>query len=139
MSKPLTIKELKALPLGEWVWIVDKETPQHTGYYKIDLFAVSHLHLVQGLSKAVIPFSTYGTEWFAYKNKEEAEGKYDIAKYKEFYELVKSYYKDLDDLAKRIQDDLAAGESHKPFQVEETDELALCYILDKVDEMEVEE
>ncbi len=77
MSKPLTIEELKALKKGDWVYVVDNELPQYTGYYKIDLFAISHLHIVQGLRKAVIPFSKYGKTWLAYKNKEEAEGKYD--------------------------------------------------------------
>lgn len=76
--KPLTIEELKALEVGDWVWIVDKEIPQYTGYYKIDLFAISHLHIVQGLGKTVIPFSTYGEQWLAYKNKEQAECKGEI-------------------------------------------------------------
>ncbi len=78
MSKPLTIEQLKSLKVGDWVWIVDKEIPQYAGYYKIDLFAISHLHLVQGLGKTVIPYSGYGTTWLAYKNKEQAEAKGEI-------------------------------------------------------------
>lgn len=73
VGKPLSIKELKALRVGDWVWVVNNEIPQYTGYYKIDLFAISHLHLVQGLGKTAIPFLTYGDEWVVYRNKEEAE------------------------------------------------------------------
>lgn len=32
------------------------------------------------------------------------------------FEVVKSYYKDLDDLAARLQADYAAGEDYKPFE-----------------------
>ena len=33
MSKPLTIDELKALPVGDWVWITDSYNRQ--AYWKI--------------------------------------------------------------------------------------------------------
>lgn len=72
-TKPLTLEELKALKKGDWVWMVDNEIPQYSGYYQIDLFAISHLHLRQGLGKTVIPFLTYGDQWEAYKNEEEAK------------------------------------------------------------------
>ena len=71
--KALTLEQLKSLKVGDWVWVVNKEIPQYTGYYKIDLFAISHLHIVQGLGKTVIPYATYGEEWFVWKNKEQAE------------------------------------------------------------------
>lgn len=76
--KPLTIEQLKALEVGDWVWIIDKECPRYTGYYKIDLFEVSHLKLLQGLGVTLISYATYGEEWLAYKNKEQAGAKGEI-------------------------------------------------------------
>lgn len=36
MNEPLTIEELKALPLGEWVWItMETEDSYIVGYYQL--------------------------------------------------------------------------------------------------------
>lgn len=51
------------------------------------------------------------------------------------FEVVKSYYKILDDLAARLQADYAGGESHKPFEQYEEDRLAICFILDYFDDL----
>ena len=73
--KPLTIDELKALSVGDWVWVVDKETPLHTGYYQIHGFAKTHIHLNREACIWVVPKALYGKDWIAYKNKEFAESK----------------------------------------------------------------
>lgn len=56
----------------------------------------------------------------------------------QIFEVVKSYYKDLDDLAARLQADYAAGEDYKPFEQQEQDRLALCFILDFFDDLKTQ-
>lgn len=74
--KPLTIEELK---VGEWVWVVDIESPKHgSGYWQVHGFAETHIHLNQGPSIWVAPKALYGKDWIAYKNKEQAEAKGEI-------------------------------------------------------------
>lgn len=51
------------------------------------------------------------------------------------FEVVKSYYKVLDDLAARLQADYSGGEDYKPFEQQEEDRLALCFILDYFDDL----
>lgn len=51
------------------------------------------------------------------------------------YNVVKSYYKVLDDLAKRLQEDYAGN---KPFEQDEEDRLAICFILDYFDDLKDE-
>lgn len=72
--KPLTIEELKALPIGDWVWIVFGSN--HHGLYweiveigdiKIDVRSTDERFLY-------LCYDGYGTKWLAYKNKEQAEG-----------------------------------------------------------------
>lgn len=73
--KPLTIEQLKALKTGDWVWIIDIESPKHgSGYWQIHGFAKTHIHLNQGEARWVVPKALYGKDWIAYKNKEEASG-----------------------------------------------------------------
>lgn len=77
--KPLTIKELKALEAGDWVWIVNEEN--NNNYYVLitaksrKVFAV-----MTALAKDfyVHHYCDYGTKWIAYKNKEQAECKGEI-------------------------------------------------------------
>lgn len=54
------------------------------------------------------------------------------AKLKELYNMVLAYYKDLDHLAKRLQDDLGDGPK---FIAEEPDKDVLCMLLDYIDNM----
>lgn len=49
------------------------------------------------------------------------------------YNIVKSYYSILDDLAARLQKDYAGGDDHIPFEQCEEDRLAICFILDYFD------
>lgn len=82
MSNELTIEQLKALPIGEWVWVNDTveqiysymQNRQETIYNgkretEICLETPSHYKRYS--------YSDYGKTWIAYKNKEEAEGEYD--------------------------------------------------------------
>lgn len=56
-------------------------------------------------------------------------------KMQEFYYAFGAYYDDLDDLAKRLQDDYNDGEE---FEQHEEDRLGLCFLLDMFDDMEVD-
>lgn len=85
MSKTLTIEQLKALPRGEWVWVVtlqDYYRPNDVPYgeYHEIVGTCSHYYSEVSYDKSnyyQLAYSTYGTEWLAYKNKQEAEGDID--------------------------------------------------------------
>lgn len=62
--KPLTIEELKALEVGDWVWLIDLKLGVNTGYEQKDEDFNEYAD-----------FSNYGKTWLAYKNKEQAEAK----------------------------------------------------------------
>lgn len=76
--KPLTIEQLKALPVGEWVWVATVDG-KYGAYGRVcqkfddDNFRVETIE-----SYLVDPYETYGTKWLAYKNKEQAEAKGEI-------------------------------------------------------------
>lgn len=78
--KPLTIEELKNLPLGEWVWIIDTSEVTKEDYDG-SMYARKYYQsfpdkyfdcgtLGRGYS---FKYADYGTKWTAYKNKEQAE------------------------------------------------------------------
>ncbi len=72
-NKPLTVEELKALKAGDWIWRIFPNRPEFSTYiqkveFYEDCFSVSTYRGVQYWLK----YSEYGTEWIAYKNKEEA-------------------------------------------------------------------
>lgn len=83
MNKPLTIEELKSLEVGDWVWVVDLITQQ--GQY-VQVSVYRHLGKILAVYKVLegkfykvmMDILTYGTEWLAYKNKEQAECKGEI-------------------------------------------------------------
>lgn len=66
--KPLTIEQLKALEVGDWVWVIQVGNDKSGGYMTIS--AINQ--------KA---YSHYGKEWLAYKNKEQAETKGEIVEF----------------------------------------------------------
>lgn len=75
---PLTIKQLKSLKKGDWVWVQEIDPSSDRccilpGYYQIELFAVTHIHLKQGCATAVIPYALYEKDWLAFLTKREAE------------------------------------------------------------------
>ena len=69
--KPLTIEELKALEVGDWVWIVDENFKR--GRYRetwgCDDFGNFYLSAYCA-NRNIYSISDYGTKWLAYKNKE---------------------------------------------------------------------
>ena len=78
----LTIEELKELPIGEWVWIVDtseatKENYGGSMYARKYYQSFPDKYFDCGTLGRLYSFNyvDYGTKWLAYKNKEEAEGK----------------------------------------------------------------
>lgn len=73
--KPLTIEQLKALEVGDWVWIDDGICK---GYRKITRSGVYGMCLGESDSLNTFRYSDYDTRWVAYKNKEQAEAKGEI-------------------------------------------------------------
>lgn len=70
----LTIKELKALPKGEYVYIVDKKYGFET-YERKPINANDKYFIYCRYSEnSNYAYSDYGKTWVAYKNKEQAEG-----------------------------------------------------------------
>lgn len=68
MSKPLTIEELKALQVGDWVWVINLCKNRGT-YRRITAFPSA-----RGLYfDKIFDYEDYGRLWLAYKNKEQAE------------------------------------------------------------------
>lgn len=74
--KPLTIEELKALEVGDWVWLIYKDTV-YRRYAQIQAIEETRLYVWgRGLAECEMwKYSDYGTKWLAYKNKEQAESK----------------------------------------------------------------
>lgn len=76
--KPLTTEQLKALEVGDWVWVVEKEDayPTHDfrGEYcrKVPPYLDGFCYGWNGFG-GFYKYEDYGTKWLAYKNKERAE------------------------------------------------------------------
>lgn len=71
-DKPLTLDELKALRVSDWVWDdISKD------YLCIHDKMGGYLDCIMSGRLIRLYYGNYGTEWLAYKNKEMAEGKYD--------------------------------------------------------------
>ena len=70
----MTIEELKALPNGDWVWVVyqkpagiDSFYARSKGYWEGDI------RFIHDCAGCYLDLDTYGEVWVAYKNKELAE------------------------------------------------------------------
>lgn len=80
MNKHLTIDELKALSVGDWVWLIDLKTGDGM-YVEIDinynpsLPGYGEKYFVGRSYKAYPNYDDYGIKWLVYKNKEQAEAK----------------------------------------------------------------
>lgn len=73
--KPLTIEQLKALEVGDWVWIVCCIA----GTYATKINQnEKYLEYQTITGKSYLNYSDYGTKWLAWKNKEQAEAKGEI-------------------------------------------------------------
>lgn len=80
MSKPLTIKQLKALKEDDWIYIKDLEFGNDFYAAVTDTYlgeSAKYINIASAGWYQEFWFEAYGTEWIAYKNKEEAEGEYD--------------------------------------------------------------
>lgn len=76
MNKPLTIEQLKALEVGDWVWI-ESETYGKT--YAVIEDSIQDGVLLSAVSLfGWLNYADYGKTWLAYKNKEQAECKGEI-------------------------------------------------------------
>lgn len=76
--KPLTIEELKALEVGDWVWTMTVDG-KYGAYGRIcEKFDDKNIRIETIESYIVDPYETYGITWVAYKNKEQAEVKGEI-------------------------------------------------------------
>lgn len=74
MTKPLTAKQIQDMDIGQWIWVIDFST-KHGQY--VQICSREKGLVFEGKNYNVLPdFSTYGVDWIAYKNKEEAEGLY---------------------------------------------------------------
>lgn len=77
--KPLTIEELKALKVYDWVWIKWLDIPEDTqiGYYQKKLplneNVVDDYFAIPFSIGLELAYKDYGIKWLAYKNKEQAE------------------------------------------------------------------
>lgn len=85
--KPLTIEQLKALKVGEWIWIVKigdgRLKSDYAGYFEIinlsDTGILRSFHRI--LRDVCFNIADYGKTWLAYKNKEQEE----LEEYKIFH------------------------------------------------------
>lgn len=77
--KPLTIDDLKALQMGDWVWVETINAPnsQFRGYYQIRPNSERSKLIFCGIEHDY-SIIDYGTKWLAYKNKEQAEANGEI-------------------------------------------------------------
>ncbi len=78
--KPLTIDELKALEVGDWVWIVKGNIKC---YFRKDYSYGNEERFMLELDEHVLYdeeflYSEYGKTWVAYRNKQEAEANGEI-------------------------------------------------------------
>lgn len=91
--KPLTIKELKELKCGSWIWIVYIKLNEKYNEYIRKSPCSNEEKLYSSIDKCkdaetYLNYSDYGTIWLAWKNKEESEieqFKIQYGKYNCFY------------------------------------------------------
>ena len=84
--KPLTIEELRNLPVGDWVWIVDEEDgvsfyARHDEECCVTMHPKTHCDEFAYTSAdefGAYDFTDYGKTWLAYRNKEQAEARGEI-------------------------------------------------------------
>lgn len=90
--KPLTIEEVKALEVGDWVWVEYDEYRIEGCYVRICAVNDKQLITSHTLQANAYNFSDYGTTWVAYKNKEQAEAEeYKIYEEKNWGWMVSKY------------------------------------------------
>lgn len=98
--KPLTIEELKALKVGDWVWIKDLVEENRCGYHRVESINPYPIILKGCGFYLYVLFPDYGTKWLAYKNKEQAEAEEYKIEFDEQggwlgYQYIPAYYQPL--------------------------------------------
>lgn len=88
MNKPLTIDELKALEVGDWVWVENLEHKEYSLYAKVLQTMSGDNLIVDYVYGNFYPLEQYGTKWLVYKNKEMAESKGNIERLNEVYDYL---------------------------------------------------
>lgn len=73
MNKPLTIEELKALKLYDWVWVIDLDNKKDTYWIKYEDWLFNPMNENFKDFRSQYYCDSYGENWIAYKNKEQAE------------------------------------------------------------------
>lgn len=74
--KPLTIKEIKQLKKGDWVWIANKICNDYSRYYQVLKIHNDSLRLRNiDIYDENFYYKDYRRTWLCYKNKEQAECK----------------------------------------------------------------
>lgn len=70
--KPLTIEEVKAVKQGDWLWV---HHPLEGDFYVLVVKQEDNCMFVDSIKKRVgwLYYYSYGTDWLAYKNKEQAK------------------------------------------------------------------
>lgn len=118
--KPLTIEELKALEVGDWVWVKFKTTDPDKRYANQERY----FQIIEAENDTAIRFNKYvpmqyfeyGKTWLAYKNKEQAEAKGEIVELPnpimrgdstlgyaiDYYVTKTEYFKDKEEAERRL-------------------------------------
>lgn len=76
--KPLTIEQLEALEVGDWVWITDADGDLGGYARKCVCFNENEFQYETIETYEAYNYADYGKTWLAYKNKEQAEAKGEI-------------------------------------------------------------
>lgn len=107
MNKPLTIEQLKALPISEWVWVIDKCIYGNGIYCTIDCQDDDEpiCILSSRINTQVYKFDDYGKTWTAYKNKEQAECADDIER-KAQKAMAKKIFQEMYDIVNESRDEV---------------------------------
>ena len=110
MNKPLTIEQLKALQVGDWVWIkfeednpIDKRYASQERYFQI--IEPENDTAIRFNNYVPMQYADYGTKWTAYKNKEEAEGVDDIEREAQIA-MAKNIFQEMYDIVNESHDEV---------------------------------
>lgn len=85
--KSLTIEELEALEVGDWVWVIDISDCGNRSrgqYRQVDIKNKDAI-MLDGRCYGSRRYADYGTKWLAYKNKEYAEAKGEIVEIGKYF------------------------------------------------------
>lgn len=120
--KPLTIDELKALKVDDWVWLKVCDTKS---YWNISENTNEYLLVYQECyCFGTLNYSDYGKTWLAWKNKEQADAQGEIVELPnpimrgdstlgyaiDYYVTKTEYFKDKEEAERRLAELKGEGE-----------------------------